>query len=339
MAAPAYTPASGAGTVSGGYKFNGSSWEPVSSGSNNSSGSNMQIGGWYNNPAAGGANQRYWGNGTWTTGSDPTSGGSNNNNNNGGNSGVSSSDPSTEINPVYQSMIDELGRQGTEYSTSADTQKANTEKDWTEGNTNINNENADLLSNIALQEEKTNKGAQSGYSEALRAFNALKQQGASKYGQGSSVGQAIGELTGQQFLRTTGEARGQVTDALNQLGLEKTKVGTYIAGKKSELDKWKRDAIQQINDNLATRLAEINMRKLDVEANKTADRKQALADAMTKAEQIKSEDNTFKQNLASYAVQALASNTNRTLTPKEIADTVNGIMSQTFKGFTGTTIG
>lgn len=31
---------------------------------------NMQIGGWYNNPATG-SNQRYWGNNNWTSGADP----------------------------------------------------------------------------------------------------------------------------------------------------------------------------------------------------------------------------------------------------------------------------
>jgi hypothetical protein len=35
----------------------------------------MQFGGWYNNPAQGGSNMRYWGDYGWTTGSDPTQGG------------------------------------------------------------------------------------------------------------------------------------------------------------------------------------------------------------------------------------------------------------------------
>jgi hypothetical protein len=33
--------------------------------------SGMLYGGWYNNPAAGGKNQRYWGNGVWTDGDEP----------------------------------------------------------------------------------------------------------------------------------------------------------------------------------------------------------------------------------------------------------------------------
>jgi len=35
---------------------------------------NMQFGGWYNNPAQGNKNMRYWGNNYWTTGEDPTGG-------------------------------------------------------------------------------------------------------------------------------------------------------------------------------------------------------------------------------------------------------------------------
>lgn len=35
---------------------------------------NMQLGGWYNNPAQGGKNMRYWGGDSWTMGEDPTGG-------------------------------------------------------------------------------------------------------------------------------------------------------------------------------------------------------------------------------------------------------------------------
>ena len=35
---------------------------------------NYSFGGWYNNPAQGGKNMRYWGNDYWTTGEDPTGG-------------------------------------------------------------------------------------------------------------------------------------------------------------------------------------------------------------------------------------------------------------------------
>ncbi|HJZ04486.1 MAG TPA: hypothetical protein VJ327_01325 [Patescibacteria group bacterium] len=35
----------------------------------------MQFGGWYNNPAQGGKNMRWWGGNTWTMGEDPTGGG------------------------------------------------------------------------------------------------------------------------------------------------------------------------------------------------------------------------------------------------------------------------
>jgi len=65
----------------------------------------MQYGGWYDNPAAAGKNQR-WFNGTWTDGAEPGSGGGNNNNGGGGGASMPSV-PSFDPKP-YDDLLKSL---------------------------------------------------------------------------------------------------------------------------------------------------------------------------------------------------------------------------------------
>jgi hypothetical protein len=246
---------------------------------------------------------------------------------------------SMSISDLYEPYKAELDRiyndinvRGTEQLSGVDTQ-------YGQGKDVIASEGADLEKSLAQQETNLNTASQSGYEDALRSYNALKQQGLSRYGQGSSAGQAIGELVGQQFLRSTGEARNLTEQGRQQIGQELAKVNTYIKGKIFDLDNWKREATRSINENLSAKLSEINFRKADVEANKMADRQAALKEAMDSAKATQAADMQYKRDLANAAVQSLQAATNRALTPAEIAKTVNDMMAQTIQGFTGQTLG
>jgi len=194
---------------------------------------------------------------------------------------------------------------------------------------NIGNEQNDLQSGLRLQEGKLGSGAMNANDQARRDYNALIQQGKSAYGMGSSAGGAISELVRQEYMRTGGQMRQQVQEGIQQLGLEATKLKTYISDKKIALDNWKMQAIKDINDTFKSGMNEIALRRGDIEANKTRDKMTLLQAAKDRVQAIADRDYQFKQNLGQFAVETLQQATGKAFTPQEIAGVVNEMMQQT----------
>lgn len=152
------------------------------------------YGGWYNNPATG-KNQR-WFNGTWTDGAEPSSGG-------GGGFDIPQPDIDAirrEYEPIYQNYDrDEQMVKETE---------AGQEKLLGE---NLATAQGSLARNKAereeynkQQEESLNKQLQSAYAETVRHMKSLQQQGAVRFGRGSSAGQAVTDISNSEFYRQQG---------------------------------------------------------------------------------------------------------------------------------------
>ena len=249
-----------------------------------------------------------------------------------GNQGGTQGGESAQINALYEPYLNELNNITGGLNSRAMENLQNVEADYGQSNQSLSSEQADLEKALALQGDQLNQGAQSGYSDALRAYNNLKQQGMNRFGGGSSTGAAISDLIGQQFLRTTGQARQQTANAQQQLGLETQKVKTYIGQKKTDLDKWKRDASQMVRDNLAGQLEQINLKKGELEANKTAAKQDALKQAILDSRAIQQKDQEFKQGLATWALDSMQKSTGRTFTPQEIAQVYNDVIGQTYNG-------
>lgn len=237
-----------------------------------------------------------------------------------------------QINALYEPYLNELNNIAGGLNTRAMENLQNVEADYGQSEKVLTGEQADLEKSLALQGDQLIQGAQSGYSDALRAYNNLKQQGMNRFGGGSSTGAAISDLIGQQFLRTTGQARQQTANAQQQLGLEVQKVKTYIGQKKTDLDKWKRDASQMIRDNLASKLEEINLKRGEIESNKTAAKQDALRQAIADTRAIQQKDQEFKQGLATWALDTMQKTSGRSFTPQEIAQVYNDVIGQTYNG-------
>jgi len=239
-----------------------------------------------------------------------------------------------EISDRYQPYLNELLNIEGSLRGSANEAGKNVESSYTSGLGNLENEQGDLISGLQLQEQKVQRGGSSALDDARRAYNALIQQGRSQYGGGSSVGQALGELIGQEYARSGGNIRQQTQEGMQQLALEAHKVKTYIGGKKTELENWKKNALIGINQQLQSSLNDIALRRGDIESNKAKDRQTALQDAIQRTRDIQDRDTQFRQNLAQFAVETLQNNSQRTFTPQEIAGIVSDMMGAEIKGFT-----
>lgn len=120
-------------------------------------------------------------------------------------------------------------------------------------------------------------------SEAVRQANAAQQQARSLYGNASSAGGALSEIIMQEFARTTGGLREKFT--AGQLAIQREEQLTqrnYLTAIQEVDDKFLQGT-KEINTEAAARLAEINMKKAELESSKQSMRQQILMDSVNNA--------------------------------------------------------
>ncbi len=201
----------------------------------------------------------------------------------------------------------------------------------------ISREQNSLQSSLDQQSADLEKSGRSAFAEAMRNVNNLFQTLAARYGQGASTGGAASEIIGQQYLRNNGQMQQQLEQGRQQIGQQVTQMKNYIADKMDQLDQWKRTTIASINDQFNQNMAQIAMRRGDIEANKTQDRVAALQNALSQAQNVQNQEMQFKQGLAQFAVENMTKFTNKAFTPQEIAGVVNSMLNQNISGLSANT--
>ncbi len=235
--------------------------------------------------------------------------------------------------PALQALTGiESGLQGSKTSA-----LENVTADYGQGQKTITGEQKELEDALASQGQQLEKSGQSAYSEAIRNLNSLFQTMASRFGAGSSTGGASSEIIGQEFLRNQGNMRQQLESGRQSIASEGTKVKNYIGDKMGQLDSWKRDAVQKINDNFQSQMSEIALRRGEIEANKTNARIAALQNAVDQARQVEQRDKEFKMGLAQFAIETMQGLSGRAFTPQEIAGVVNDMLGQNLASFSSRT--
>jgi hypothetical protein len=252
----------------------------------------------------------------------------------GGSSGGGGSEPRWEdlISDAYSPALSALG--GIEQNLQAGQTEglAGVDKTYSEGGETIGREQGELESSLTEQGRRLAQSVRSAYSDALRSYNNLIQQGMARFGAGSSAGPAVQELVNQEFMRSRSRLGETAMQGEQQMAQEWTKLGNYVSQKKTELDQWKRNAVQQINDNFRNAMGEIAMRRGEIEANKTNARIAALQNAVAMARQVESEERQIRMNLAQFAVETMQNLSQRAFTPQEIASVVGQVMQAEIPG-------
>lgn len=256
----------------------------------------------------------------------------------GGGSGGGTQDISQLISDAYSPALQALQEIQTAQESSKMANLQNVDADYSGGKDTITREQKELEDSLASQGQQLEKSGQSAYSEAIRNLNGLFQTMASRFGAGSSTGIASGELIGQEFLRNQGKMQEQLQGGRQSINQEYTKVKNYVADKVSSLDSWKRDAVQKINDNFQAQLAEIGLRRGEIEANKTNARIAALQDSVSRAREINDREREFKLGLAQFAVETMQNASSKTFTPQEIAGVVNDMLGTQLNNFVSSTL-
>jgi len=183
-------------------------------------------------------------------------------------------------------------------------------------------EEKNLIGDIGDQQTQFNKTLETAYQQAVRAFNALSQQGRARFGLGGSAGRAVGELANQEFARQQGNiGEKQVSGALD-FQKQVTRVKEYVRSKTDDLEQYRKEAVAELKKNMEDRLTEIDMKKADTMANKSRDKMAIMRETQTRMQYLSDQDKQFRQGLAMAALTNMQEIAGRAFTPKEIKATL-----------------
>ncbi len=247
-----------------------------SSGGSGSSGNNYQVGGWYGG--------RQWDGSRFGNPGEVIVGGSSNNSQN------FSSTPSMDgavstpqidydalFQPGFQALQDqEKYLQDVEFpQASADIEK---------NRLKLNSELTDYETSAKTQTEadKTalTTSRDSALSDAVKSYNALRQQRNARFGSASSAGEAVGELAQQEFFRSQGNIQGTYQEQMGQIMQKASSLYTFLTKKKTEIDTEAQNLLTQARNELTKRLMDISAQKGMLEQAKSQAKIQALNDAI-----------------------------------------------------------
>ena len=228
-----------------------------------------------------------------------------------------------EIDSSYNSGMDVLNTQEARLAPENAADIANLTGRVDLQKTAATNEGTQLQSDITDQEKQQYGVIENAYQQALRARNALGQQIMSRYGLGSSTGGAVSDLASQEFYRQMGGLNEQKVNVGDQVMKEIGKVKLFTKGKLDELDQYKNTAVDALKKDLADRLNTIATARADINTNKAQMRLSAIQDTISSAREIANQATTFRQTIATNAINQIQTTMGRSLTPNEIKAVMN----------------
>ena len=246
----------------------------------------------------------------------------------GGVQGVNESDISDAYAPLMSSFsqMEDTARSG--YGIDVNSLESQVANESGKMDTN----QAQLLGATDREQNKFNNVLQSALADAVRSYNALQQQGKSRFGGGSSAGQAVGELANQEYLRQQGQIGQKGVEGAEEFGVERGKIRDFIMQKKTDLDVYKQTAMGELKKSLDNTLAGIASQRGVAESNKTRDRIAALEGAKAAAQAIASQDTQFRQQLALGAISQLQTISGKVFTPAQIVAYMQDFQNQLVSG-------
>lgn len=251
---------------------------------------------------------------------------------NGDGGGNSQTDLMSQISEMYQPYLNSLNQMEQNINTGKQEDLANIDSQYANSQKKIQGQGDELYGNLDTQVRDLAGSFQSAVTDAIRSYNQLKQQSLSKYGMGSSLGQALQGLASQEFFRQQGNLYNQKIAGETTAKTEQVKIKRFVEEKISDLDTWKKDVTTKLDQSVRDRLAEINARRGDIESNKTRDKVNLLQQAYQQAQQVELLDRQYRQGLASYAVETLATQQEKNFDPTQIPKIVGDVMTAYIPG-------
>lgn len=244
----------------------------------------------------------------------------------GGGSGGSNGPSQAEIDAVFDPLFSSLNNAESTVRSGYNTDVQGVDSRYGNYRTQFDNEATQLKADATDKQGDFQATLKSALSDAMRAYKALQQQRVSRFGGGSSAGDAVGELSNQEYLRQQGEVGKEGVRGEREFSKEFNNIGMFVAQKKAELDTWKEETLETLTKNLNAQLADIQMQRGQTESAKANARISIIQDSINRARAVQDQDTSFRQNLAIAAVNQLQQTSGKTFSPSEIQAYVTKFM-------------
>jgi len=156
---------------------------------------------------------------------------------------------------------------------------------------------------LGEQNVTLDQSLQDSENKMRRDYLSSQQSLNARFGGGSGAGQAASEIILQEFMRSGGDIRESYASGQRYI-LQKTRENDEdLQSRMDQLEKSKLQAVKEIDTEYQGRLHEINLRKADIESNKTAARIEALRSAVDRARQIEDQSRQKLYDIAAWNLE------------------------------------
>lgn len=145
---------------------------------------------------------------------------------------------------------------------------------------------SNLRNEATRQQDTLGHQNQTSLDTLLRNYNALQQQGQSRYGGGSSTGRAVSDLTGQEYLRNRNQLDVAYTGEVGKIAERFVQIDMTEQQAKQKIEQDKRLAIQKNNQNLQQELLQINTARYQLDSDRASKQYEAIQKSVDNAKRI-----------------------------------------------------
>lgn len=261
---------------------------------------NYQVGGWYDGRQWDGS--RLGNPGEVIVGNNSAGSQNSSSNSNSGYS-IPSGPSDAELDAIYNPLISALDSQIGTARESAEGQKKLATQYRDDQLSNLGTKKEQELTTLEGQQDEFQGNLRSALEDAVRSYKALDQQARSRFGAGSSAGEAVGELARQEFFRNQGSLQKEEVRELGKIRQAKTAINLFFVEEEQRLNRDAQTRLTQIEDALRDTINGINTQRAGLESDRASKRLQALQQARVDAAQIQNQLLSEKRALDTWKTQ------------------------------------
>lgn len=168
------------------------------------------------------------------------------------------------FNPLFKSLEGQEGIANSQYSDALNQIASEQQL----GINRLNTQKTDQETDFANDQTTFEQQRESAMREAVRYVNALKQQGAARFGGLSSAGMAVNDITNQEFLRNQGKIQQSFSDQIMKLSDNRAKFNRYMTDAFDQFNLQVETKKKEAQAELNSRLAQIRNTKYSLESQK-----------------------------------------------------------------------
>lgn len=153
------------------------------------------------------------------------------------------------------------------------------------------------------QQNAIELGKRSAMDEARNMFNALQQQTASRFGQGTGAGAFISDLQGQEYLRNQSKIQSGYTDSMKAIADYANRVQEFSMNEYLRIQREHDNALKAADDELNSRLLQINADRTNLQTSKAQQKIDVLRATMENARNLQNQRDSALFNLELWKQQ------------------------------------